>query len=134
MGHTEPEIRDAYRETAQAIAAAKARDDFLSAREADIINALRDPLRSTLEPAYGLAEQQRVPAVTVGDDFAAWLLDREEPREIAEAMFDSGARMRLLDAYVQARAERDACVREREGCSWHDEALETLQWERAGGF
>jgi hypothetical protein len=34
---------------------------------------------------------------------------------------------------VQARAERDACVRERD-VSWHDEALETLQWERAGGF
>jgi|688.fasta_scaffold56044_4 hypothetical protein len=127
---TDPEIRDAYAYTAQAVRAEQARNDWLADRERELQRLMLRPLSARIAPnwAYCVSGDD----LPIGEDFAAWLA-MQDHRDVALAVFSAIDRTRLVEAYCAARARADATVRERD-VSWHDEAYETLLWERAGGF
>lgn len=127
MGHNDPALTDAFRVTARAVAAEQRRTEFLRDCEAGLARAIRHPLVPWIAPHWASGTD----SVSVGRDFAAWLLERQDERELARVIFDAAERARLLDAYVQERAEADARVRERT-TDWHAEAAEALAWERGG--
>lgn len=130
MGHTDPEVLAAYRETAQQVTAEMARNDWLADRQRELQRLMLRPLTARIAPnwAYSLSGDD----VPIAEDFAAWIATQGD-RDVALAMFSAIDRVRLVEAYCAARARADATVRERD-VSWRDEALEVIAWERGGGF
>lgn len=129
MGHTDPELLDAYRETAQAVLAERLRGDRLIHRRADLARALRHPLTPWISPMW--ADGTPADLVSIGRDFAAWLLERQDERELAACLFDAAARSKTIAAYINERAEADAAVADRR-TDWRAEALEASEWTRGG--
>lgn len=128
MGHTDPELRDAYRETAQAIAAEQRRDSWMTHRAAELRAAMLRPLTARIQPMYAFsASRDELP---VGDDFAAWVAMQGD-RDVALSIWSAADRQRLIDQYVEARARADAAVRDCE-TDWRAEALEAAEWTRGG--
>lgn len=128
MGHTEPEVRDAYRETAQAVAAERTYNDRLAAREAELRVLMLRPLTARVPANWTYSSSGD--DVPIGHDFAAWLAMQGD-RDVALAMFSDSERRRLVEAYCAARARADAAVEDRR-VDWRAEALETADWIRGG--
>ena len=128
MGHNDPALTDAFRLTAQGIAAARSRDEFVRSREADLEAALRRPLLARVQPHWALSHND----VTIGREFAAWLLERQDDIEVADAIFSDGARARIVWQFICERAEADADAAECRGVDWYAEAADALAWERGG--
>jgi hypothetical protein len=130
MGHTDPELRDAYRVTAQAVAAEQRRDDWIAERERELRALMLRPLTARIRPMW--AYSSLGDELPIGDDFAAWIAMQGD-LDVSLALFSPFDRQRLVEAYCAARARDDAEVRERR-VDWHDEAMEVIAWERGGGF
>lgn len=128
MGHTDPELRDAYRETARGVAAAQLRADWLAAREAEIQFLMLRPLTARIAPNWAYSSSGA--ELPIGEDFGAWL-SMQGDRDVALAIWSDSERRRLIEAYCAARARADAAVEDRR-VDWRAEAAEALAWERAG--
>lgn len=128
MGHTEPALTDAYRETAQSVVAERTRNDWLTAREAELRVAMLRPLTARIAPnwAYSSSGDE----LPIGEDFAAWIAMQGD-RDVALAIWSDTDRRRLVEAYCAARARADAAVEDRR-TDWRAEALETADWVRGG--
>jgi hypothetical protein len=129
MGHTDPELRDAYRVTAQAVVAEQRRDEWLADRERELRALMLRPLTARIRPnwAYSSSGDE----LPIGEDFAAWIAMQGD-RDVALALFSPIDRQRLVEAYCAARARDDADIAELQGTDWHTEALEAAEWARGG--
>lgn len=128
MGHTEPELRDAYRETAAGVAAERLRQNWLAARDSELAFLMLRPLTARLPAMYAYsASGDDVP---VGEDFGAWLAMQGD-RDVALAIWSDTDRRRLIEQYCAARARADVNVEDR-STDWRAEALEAAEWTRAG--
>lgn len=125
---TDPELRDAYRETARGVAAAQLRADWLARREDELQLLMLRPLTARIAPnwAYSSSGDE----LPIGEDFGAWIAMQGD-RDVALCIWSEPDRRRLVEAYCAARARADAAVQDRR-VSWECEALEAAEWERAG--
>lgn len=128
MGHTEPALTDAYRETAQSVVAERTRNDWLTAREAELRVLMLRPLAARIAPNWTYAADGR--DVPIGEDFGAWIAMQGD-RDVALAIWSDTDRRRLVEAYCAARARADAAVEDRR-VDWRAEALEAANWLRGG--
>lgn len=128
MGHTDPALTDAYRETAQSVTAERLALESLAAREAELRVAMLRPLSARIPANWAYSSSGD--DVPVGEDFAAWL-SMQGDRDVARAIWSDSERRRLVEAYCAARARADANVEDRR-VDWRAEALEAADWLRGG--
>jgi hypothetical protein len=127
----EPALADAYRVTARAIVAERARESFIVAEATRVAHLLNTKPFTQIATnwVYGAGT---APAAT---EFAAWLQQQDDPDGfIAEAVFTPQSRDSMIGRFANDYAEAMARIAQQRGRDWASEALEQAAWERAGGF
>jgi len=123
MYRTDPELDDAYAETARGVRIAEARDAFIDRRVRELrLAVVASPLTAMVDSMWAI--EARVP---IAVDMVAWVLETYgDPHvALAKALTYGTAAARLRDAYTEARATAEADAKADD--YWLDDATVLFQ-------